>query len=492
MFMKSIFVWMFVVSSVFAQDLSGLWKGQIEIPGSPLALNVTFDKDSGTIDIPDQGATGLALKDISLENETIHFAIDGVPGDPTFDGTMSENAITGTFTQSGQEAPFSLERIDVAQVDVQPASFEWPEGVAREPLTFIFEGGWVANGEIDYPATGTGLFPTIILLHGSGPNDMDQTLPGEPDDSKVFRQLGAYLPSQGFAVVRYNKRGVLDIGPKLDPKGHTFTLTQYINDATDVLRATKNLPQVDPQRIILLGHSEGTLTASSIAQSPAGNDLAGLVLMGIVGRDIKSVLEYQMIDRTTEELKVTADTDGDGLISSSDILSLLKGAPQKIVDANIKAFRLEADQSVESGYRFSKMLDKNGDGLLDLENELRSTWKDEFNATFPDLSAFGMAAEDASWIADTQTYGSVTSLLPGFDKPVLMLNGEADIQTVVAGATEAYNTVKAGGNTDITLKTYEGLGHSFYPAQEFNQPLGSMEDYVLEDLVAWLKERFSK
>jgi uncharacterized protein len=103
-----------------------------------------------------------------------------------------------------------------------------------------------------------------------------------------------------------------------------------------------------------------------------------------------------------------------------------------------------------------------------------------------------MTTKDASWIADTQTYGSVTSLLPGFDKPVLMLNGEADIQTVVAGATEAYNAVKARGNKDIILKTYAGLGHSFYPAQDFDQPLGPMEDYVLEDLSAWLKERFSK
>src|SRR5690606_25302091 len=84
---------------------TGTWEGAIEIPGSPLGVVVTLAGEagslSGTIDIPAQGAAGLALTAVSVEGQAVTFAIANTPGSPTFDGTLDGDAITGTFTQSG-------------------------------------------------------------------------------------------------------------------------------------------------------------------------------------------------------------------------------------------------------------------------------------------------------------------------------------------------------------------------------------------------------
>lgn len=93
---------------------TGTWEGAIEIPGSPLGVVVTLAGEagslSGTIDIPAQGAAGMALTAVSVEGQAVTFAIANTPGSPTFDGTLDGDAITGTFTQSGQAFPFTLTR----------------------------------------------------------------------------------------------------------------------------------------------------------------------------------------------------------------------------------------------------------------------------------------------------------------------------------------------------------------------------------------------
>lgn len=121
-------VWLLLFGFAAAQapaDVAGRWSGAIEIPGSPLAVVVTFTAEgglAGTIDIPAQGAQALPLENISAEGKQLSFAISGVPGAPTFEGQLEEGEIRGTFTQSGQTFPFTLSREAAAGVTaVEPA-----------------------------------------------------------------------------------------------------------------------------------------------------------------------------------------------------------------------------------------------------------------------------------------------------------------------------------------------------------------------------------
>ncbi len=97
------------------QDLSGHWEGFIKLPGTTLEFNLDFVKQAdasltGDISIPQQGAVDLPLAGIKIEGTKAMFAISGIPGDPTFDGTFSADGLkmSGKFTQSGQTFTFEM------------------------------------------------------------------------------------------------------------------------------------------------------------------------------------------------------------------------------------------------------------------------------------------------------------------------------------------------------------------------------------------------
>jgi hypothetical protein len=95
----------------------GTWNGSIDVMGQSLEIIVKFSLDEGenlqgTIDIPAQSAKGLALTNFELEGKKITFAIDGVPGEPTFKGELDEagKKISGEFSQGGVTGSFTLEK----------------------------------------------------------------------------------------------------------------------------------------------------------------------------------------------------------------------------------------------------------------------------------------------------------------------------------------------------------------------------------------------
>lgn len=96
---------------------AGHWKGAIEIPGGQLAITVALTRDgdrawAGTIDIPAQGVRAFKLSGVAVEADRVHFEMGGVPGQPTFEGKLSQSgdAIAGAFRQGPQTLHFSLAR----------------------------------------------------------------------------------------------------------------------------------------------------------------------------------------------------------------------------------------------------------------------------------------------------------------------------------------------------------------------------------------------
>jgi CubicO group peptidase (beta-lactamase class C family) len=107
---------LFACTALFAQSPVGNWRGAIEIPGQQLAIVVRLTEKgatlSGRIDIPAQGAEDLELSGVECTGRTVRFAIQGVPGAPTFAGELDEHGavLAGTFTQNGQALTFRLNR----------------------------------------------------------------------------------------------------------------------------------------------------------------------------------------------------------------------------------------------------------------------------------------------------------------------------------------------------------------------------------------------
>jgi len=160
-----------------------------------------------------------------------------------------------------------------------------PDAFTEKQVT-VGEGEWKLPGTIDMPS-GAGPFPAVVLVHGSGPNDRDETIGG----TKVFRDLAEGLASRGIAVLRYEKRTKL-YGSKVAAM-KVFTLhDETVEDALKAVALMRTQQGVDPKRVFVLGHSLGGYAAPRIAQEDP--QIAGFILMAANARHIEDLLVEQV------------------------------------------------------------------------------------------------------------------------------------------------------------------------------------------------------
>jgi alpha-beta hydrolase superfamily lysophospholipase len=118
---------------------------------------------------------------------------------------------------------------------------------------------------------GSGPFPALVLVHGSGPNDRDESVSG----TKVFKDLALGLASRGVAVLRYDKR--TKIYPLRFAREANFTMTdETVVDAVRAAALLRTEAAVDPRRVFVLGHSQGGYMAPRIGKRDP--KLAGLIV----------------------------------------------------------------------------------------------------------------------------------------------------------------------------------------------------------------------
>jgi dienelactone hydrolase len=140
-------------------------------------------------------------------------------------------------------------------------------------------------GTLTLPASG-GPHPVVVLVHGSGPHDRDETIgPNRP-----FRDIAGGLASRGIAVLRYEKRTKVH-GARIDATA--FTVEQeVIDDALAAIDAARRQDGLDADRVYLAGHSLGAMLAPEIAKRDGR--LAGLVLLAAPARPLEVVMRDQL------------------------------------------------------------------------------------------------------------------------------------------------------------------------------------------------------
>ena len=171
--------------------------------------------------------------------------------------------------------------------------------VKYRDLVIDLGNGIQTNAQLTTPAVGNGPFPGVLLVAGSGVVDMNETL---SPDSKPFWQISQYLSERGFAVLRYDKRGVGANSQIMDTNvWGNLTFEDLKNDAELALGVLTQQPEVDPSKITLIGHSEGTIIVPRIVidqenKTNSTTTIKNIVLMASVAQNVVDLLQFQMVD----------------------------------------------------------------------------------------------------------------------------------------------------------------------------------------------------
>ena len=209
------------------------------------------------------------------------------------------------FNQSGQISGLyfvaSQDASDYQQPGSTPAASaatteKAPSGL-REQDVKVGNSDWPLPGTLTFPE-GDGPFPSLVLVHGSGPNDRDETLFG----NKPFRDLAYGLAKRGVAVLRYDKRtmvykvkmaGLKDVTPK----------EEATDDALAAAALLRKTAGIDPKRVFVLGHSLGGTLLPRIGKSDP--NLAGLIVLAGAVRPLEDIIVEQARYMASLDGKVT-------------------------------------------------------------------------------------------------------------------------------------------------------------------------------------------
>ncbi len=154
----------------------------------------------------------------------------------------------------------------------------------RSEAVTVGEDPWKLPGTLTIP-NGSGPFPAVVLLAGSGPQDRDETIGA----NHVFKDLAEGLSTRGIVVLRYDKRTYAY--KTLDPQTTTVK-EEVIDDGVAAVRLLRARPEVAQNRIFVVGHSLGAMMAPEVARKAA--PVAGMILLAPAGRKLPAVIVQQM------------------------------------------------------------------------------------------------------------------------------------------------------------------------------------------------------
>ena len=149
------------------------------------------------------------------------------------------------------------------------------------------------NGELPgvlLVPTGDGPYPAVVLVHGSGPNDRDETIMAQ----KPFRDIAEGLAQLGIAVYRYDKRTYV-FGSELSGDIYLTLKDETVDDAEAAVQLLSRQDRIDPEHIFVLGHSLGAAAVPAIS-SALNNAVAkacGFILMAPSARSLDQLMKDQ-------------------------------------------------------------------------------------------------------------------------------------------------------------------------------------------------------
>ncbi|MBI4235491.1 alpha/beta hydrolase [Candidatus Peregrinibacteria bacterium] len=440
----------------------GEYEGYLEAAGQKLIFEVEIVKgDEGKPFVaysatPEQGAYDFVSNDeilsgchLSYELAVTGLFVDGniavSAGSMTYEGTILQNGISGTF--------YLKKIVETGGFYEEEVSIESGDAVLAGTLSFPF----VSKEEEDRKIQKKSQFSAVILLTGSGPQNRDENIFG----FKVFKVLADYLNSIGFAVLRLDDRGV---GKSTRGTVDITTMT-FADDAFAALKYLQGRADIDTANIGFLGHSEGAL-ASLLAKTSTLN------------------LDVNLRPTGTPVMKIA-------------FIILMAGPAVSGEQLNLWQMEYLARASGLDGENLNKALDSQRAILAAVKGEI--TWDEAKEKSKPLFlmqlgeAAITMSEQEITEYVDVAFEDTVAQAkLPWFkffilndpvkdiellDVPVLVLFGGKDTQ-VPAAMNETFFEQAAlrGGFKDYEIVTFPDANHLFQKAES-----GMVDEYAILD-----------
>lgn len=175
-----------------------------------------------------------------------------------------------------------------------------PEGAVEKEISFTARDGKEFSGSMVVPNE-EGSFPVVVMVHGSGPNDRNETLYG----NTVFKDIAYLLAEKGIATLRYDKRTYL-YGQEVATNIEMTVNEETVYDAQDAFEWVKTQENINPEQVYILGHSLGAMMMPRIAKEAKA---AGYIMMAAPVNDLASIMKMQyeylsQFSKSPEETKV--------------------------------------------------------------------------------------------------------------------------------------------------------------------------------------------
>jgi uncharacterized protein len=262
------------------------------------------------------------------------------------------------------------------------------------------------------------------------------------------------------------------------------TANDLIQDSKKALNVLIQQPEVDPKRISIIGHSEGTLYAPRVAIDNS-TKVKNIIVMDTLAQNPLEVVEYyQDVSLPSEYATQVLDKNHTGLISIQQIEKdplLLKFLP-------LPHSLLRTNNTKAITTTIAKVFGTNG--YISIDKQLKPVLIKAYENT----TAFNLLKCNTTVICPI-LWRALSNMIPNLSiignvsksTGILILNGENDSQTPVQQAFLLQQRLTEVNHPDHTLITYPNLGHVFYPSSYWLTGIGPIEPYVLADLYAWLE-----
>lgn len=378
--------------------------------------------------------------------------------------------------------PLSEEDLDNAVGVIKSLGLQCREDEIVKVKSF---DGFEVTGRLSVPAGEENIQKLVIFVHGTGPNTYEMRRQVHMAGVR-FKYLDVYADNfvkNGTAFFTYNTRGV-SLGEKepdyadIDKDTYKqYTPQNIAHDMKYVIEQLKQDSRLSNAEVILLGASEGTITAP-LAVLEYGAEADALMLMGYCNENMREVLEYQLgggmsffnytvffnVVGSEGITKEQYEADPNEVVEA-----LFASTPFEDIDLDGDGLITEADLSV--------MVAPIRDGLFEAVEKGDDDWIEEnMSAIMPPLMT--------DWFTAHFELPKTEDIMAKVDIPIYIFQGTYDANCPVQGTYDVQSRFEELGKTNLTVNIYEGYNHDL----NFSQFIYGIGSQAFDDIFSTVKD----